>query len=67
MIKIGDKAYYFVNIEDIMSLRVMEIMDVFEVSSNENYAKLSNRPFKAAFNQKNKGKYGEGTTLYGEY
>ena len=44
-IQIGDKAYYFKNIEDIMSLQVIEVVDIYEVSLQEQYGELIDYPF----------------------
>ena len=63
-VQIGDKAHYFINTNDIMSLQVLEVYDVYEVSLQETYAKLIDYPFKIEFGEKIIGKYGEGTPPY---
>lgn len=64
-IQIGDKAHYFTNIDDIMSLQVIEVMDIYEVSWCEQYAKLAIYPFEIVTKKKGIKGNGEGTPLYG--
>ncbi len=44
-VQIGDKAYFFNNTDDIMSLQVIEVVDIYEVSLQEQYGKLAIYPF----------------------
>jgi len=41
MINIGDKSSYFRNPEDIMSLVIMEVIDVYEAGPDETYAEIA--------------------------
>jgi hypothetical protein len=61
MINIGDKASYFRNPEDIMSLVIMEVVDVYEVSLQETFAKIEEKElaFNIGFGVRLDGKYGE--------
>lgn len=61
MINIGDKASYFRNTEDIMSLVIMEVVDVYEVSLQETFAKIEEKElaFNIGFGVRLDGKYGE--------
>ena len=61
MINIGDKASYFRNTEDIMSLVIMEVIDVYEVSLQETFAKIEEKElaFNIGFGVRLDGKYGE--------
>ena len=69
MINIGDKASYFRNTEDIMSLVIMEVVDVYEVSLQETFAKIEEKElaFNIGFGVRLDGKYGEERSPFKSY
>jgi hypothetical protein len=58
---IGEKNCYLLNPEDIMSIQILEVEDIYEVGLEETYAEISKKDLATnlAFGEQLDGIYGE--------
>jgi hypothetical protein len=63
MVQIGDKAGVFLNTEDIMTLIILKVVDVYEISLQETYAQIEEKmlSLNLKFGEQMEAKFGEGS------